>query len=342
MPKKNTALAAQENTALAAQETGAAVAKTRSVLASMASRYHTDGNQLLATLKNTVFKGATNEQLVALCIVADQYNLNPFVKEIYAFPDKKTGGIIPVVGIDGWLRIINDHPQYDGMEVEMDGENCTVTIHRKDRGHPTVATEYLEECRRNTGPWDSHPVRMLRHKAIIQCARIAFGFALKDPDEAERIIEAQSFETDPIAMPTQIAGAVTTPEQTSRPETQEAAPAGTAIEGIIEKVFHKKSRSDAKKPWERWGVVINGETYGTFDANNGALAVECEAEGCGVVITASADGEYKNLTSIQRQEVEDVVFVPTADPEQTEDDGSVAGGPPDEYDHSEDIDELPL
>src|SRR5579859_2161678 len=32
--------------------------------------------------------------------------------------------------------------------------------------------------------------RMLRHKAIIQCSRIAFGFSgIMDPDEAEKIID---------------------------------------------------------------------------------------------------------------------------------------------------------
>ncbi|EOJ4766922.1 recombinase RecT, partial [Escherichia coli] len=41
-----------------------------------------------------------------------------------------------------------------------------------------------------TGPWQSHPKRMLRHKAMIQCARLAFGFAgIYDNDEAERIVE---------------------------------------------------------------------------------------------------------------------------------------------------------
>jgi hypothetical protein len=48
-------------------------------------------------------------------LVSNQYGLNPFTKEIYAFPDQK-GGIVPVVGVDGWLRIINEHPQFKSME----------------------------------------------------------------------------------------------------------------------------------------------------------------------------------------------------------------------------------
>ncbi|MGJ5653837.1 recombinase RecT, partial [Morganella morganii] len=62
--------------------------------------------------------------------------------------------------------------------------------YRKDRNHPTSVTEYMSECNRGTQPWKSHPKRMLRHKAMIQCARLAFGFAgIYDQDEAERITE---------------------------------------------------------------------------------------------------------------------------------------------------------
>ena len=92
----------------------------------------------------------SDAQLAALLIVAGQYGLNPWTKEIYAFPDKKNG-IVPVVGVDGWSRIINDHPQFDGMEfrvsenmVRMPGANVDAhewmecIIYRKDRSRPTV------------------------------------------------------------------------------------------------------------------------------------------------------------------------------------------------------------
>lgn len=53
----------------------------------------------------------------------------------------------------------------------------------------------MGECKRNTQPWQSHPTRMLRHKTLIQCARLAFGFAgIFDQDEAERVIEGSATE----------------------------------------------------------------------------------------------------------------------------------------------------
>lgn len=152
----------------------------------------TNQNELIDTLKATAFKGGnvTDAQMTALMLVAQQYNLNPWLKEIYAFPDK--GGIVPIVGVDGWARIMNDHEKFDGMEFEQDDASCTCIIFRKDRSHPTKATEYMTECRRdNSQPWKSHPKRMLRHKAMIQCARLAFGFGgIYDQDEAERIVES--------------------------------------------------------------------------------------------------------------------------------------------------------
>jgi phage recombination protein Bet len=163
-------------------------AKGTSVLARLAQRFGVEPAKMMDCLKATAFKGpATNEQIMALCIVADQYGLNPWTKEIYAFPDKNNG-IVPVVGVDGWARIINGHPQFNGLKTEGDDVQCTCTIWRKDREHPTTITEYMEECRRKTGPWETAPMRMLRHKAVIQCARLAFGYAgIFDADEAERI-----------------------------------------------------------------------------------------------------------------------------------------------------------
>lgn len=150
-----------------------------------------DGSGLIETLKATAFKGkVSDDQMTALLVVANQYGLNPWTKEIYAFPDKNNG-IVPVVGVDGWSRIINSHPQFDGMDFEQDGDGCTCIIYRKDRSHPIKVTEYMDECKRGTQPWQSHPRRMLRHKAMIQCARLAFGYGgIYDQDEAERIVES--------------------------------------------------------------------------------------------------------------------------------------------------------
>lgn len=163
----------------------------------LAERFSVDQKQFIDTVKATCFAGkqVTNEQFLQFLMVTHEYNLNPFTKEIYAFPGKG-GGIQPIVSIDGWLNIINSHPQFDGMEFKdtlQDGKLVAVTclMHRKDRTHPIEVTEYMSECRRDTDTWKTWPARMLRHKATIQAARYAFGFSgIYDQDEVERINQA--------------------------------------------------------------------------------------------------------------------------------------------------------
>ena len=156
-----------------------------------------DPNAFLATVRNTCFTdNVTREQFLAFLMVANEHKLNPITREIYGFMNK--GRIQPIVSIDGWLKMINENPQLDGMEFEDhtddDGKIVAITckIHRKDRKFPTEVTEYLSECRRDTAMWKKWPARMLRHKATIQAARYAFSFAgIIEPDEAERIMDAQ-------------------------------------------------------------------------------------------------------------------------------------------------------
>lgn len=176
-----------------------------------------DAKELIDTLKATAFKvkeGVVSDaQMAALMIVAQQYGLNPWVKEIYAYPDKQNG-IVPVVGVDGWTRIINNHPQFDGVEFNQSEKNTTpdggklcpewieCIIYRKDRSKPIIVREYLDEVYKRTqyaSPWQTHTKRFLRHKALIQCARLAFGFSgIYEPDDAESITGQQEKVINPL------------------------------------------------------------------------------------------------------------------------------------------------
>lgn len=210
----------------------------KSILAKVADRWHCDPVQLATTLKQTAFRQSSGEvsdaQMMALLIVADQYGLNPFTKELYAYPDKNNG-VVPVVSVDGWNRIMQEHPQFAGMDFEYPPEDewvkaddhakvCPpyiwVIIRRKDREYPIRVREFLDECYRPpfikdgraiNGPWQSHTKRMLRHKAMIQSARVAFGFGgIYDDDEAQRITEAEVVASEtrrkPVRMPEAIDG----------------------------------------------------------------------------------------------------------------------------------------
>lgn len=172
--------------------TAVALSDRKAITVTVADRYGMEADTFEAALRNTVFLEGSKAEYAAFLVVCNEYKLNPLTKEIYAFKNK-SGKIVPVVSIDGWVTLCNTHPQFDGMTFEdhVDSEGklyaITCTIYRKDRSHPIEIPEYLSECIRNTEPWKMQH-RMLRHKALIQCARYAFGFSgIYDQDEAERV-----------------------------------------------------------------------------------------------------------------------------------------------------------
>lgn len=177
-----------------------------SALVVMATRLNVEPERMKQTLKDTVFKDARNDsELMALVVVANEYGLNPLLREIYAFP-AKGGGIVPVVSVDGWIKMVNRQKALDGLDFNMqfsdDGKPyaCTCSIYVKGRRHPIRVSEYYDECFRKTEAWEKMPRRMLRHKSLIQAGRVAFGFSgVQDEDEARDTVNSViDIKTEPI------------------------------------------------------------------------------------------------------------------------------------------------
>jgi len=119
-----------------------------------------------------------------------QYKLNPLSGEIVLI-NLEDGRHQTMITIDGWCKLINAHPQFAGMTFRestelQDGilawiECC---IYRHDRILPITIKEYYEEIKTEHTIWASMPRRMLRHRAIQQCARIAFGIHCSDSENS--------------------------------------------------------------------------------------------------------------------------------------------------------------
>ncbi|AUR95177.1 RecT family protein [Vibrio phage 1.201.B._10N.286.55.F1] len=183
--------------ALVAQNTGASQEEIKEVLSGM-----------IVSAKNQHGSVATNAELAIVTGVAAKYDLNPLVKEMAAFV---SGGKLQVtVMIDGWYKMVNRQPTFDGVEfddhMDANGKLTAITcrMYLTNRTRPVTVTEYLAECRKTgngADVWNKWPSRMLRHKAYIQAARMAFGISeIVDPDEADRIKEsdpAQSRDITP-------------------------------------------------------------------------------------------------------------------------------------------------
>jgi phage recombination protein Bet len=211
------------------------VANENNLVQVMSDRFGMLPDEFKRTCKSICFPDgkATDEQFYAFLAIARGHDLNPFTREIYAFP-RPHSGIQTIVSVDGWMKIINSHPQFDGMEFEDKVEAgkllaITCRIYRKDRRHPVECTEYLRECIRQTEPWQKWPARMLRHKAAIQAARYAFGFAgIIDPDESQRFEETGAIETTSVKVKEDEPWATPTAKGSAQPQPVTTAGAKTA------------------------------------------------------------------------------------------------------------------
>lgn len=219
-----------------------------------------DPIELANMLRRTVVPGtATNEELYAFCLVAATYKLNPIMREIYAMP-KKGGGIQAVVGIDGWLKILNGQASLDGFEFAEHNDadfrpiSKTVHIFIKGRTRPVQVTEYLTECYRDTPLWNQMPHRMLRHRVIIQGIRVAFGISgIMDPEDAASMTEPtpSGATTLPPASVSDLNSAIDAPAPVAPVRRPAAAPA------------RREAKADAVEEQQDGGYFEGGQVdYG--------------------------------------------------------------------------------
>ncbi len=114
------------------------------------------------------------EMFVGISLVA-RYGLDPIAREVYVTRSKK--GLMTIVGIDGWIKILCRTPHYDGHEVEIhEDANGKVDwvetrIHSKDRTYPATYKAFMSEYIKMGGfvaqQMPSHMLRLfsLRHAA---------------------------------------------------------------------------------------------------------------------------------------------------------------------------------
>ena len=180
--------------AMAVQKVGA----QPSLVKVLAEKYGVEAGKFYGMIRTVIFPSTdkfqpNDEMIMAFLTVCNEYDLNPLLREIYPFIDKN-GNLRVIVGIDGWIKVVQRNPKYDGHQfkphMDNDGKLVAVTCQmwRTDRNRSIEMTEYMHECKRDTEPWSKWPSRMLHHKTFIQTARYAFGMnAFIDEDDAERL-----------------------------------------------------------------------------------------------------------------------------------------------------------
>jgi hypothetical protein len=124
-------------------------------------------------------------RMLQLLRTAKEYELDPMQEEVLLAQYEERWQII--ISIDGWIKLINRHPAFTGISFHQSSEEkeglpiwmeCTIT--RSDRTMPITTREYLTEVRNDSDYWKKMPRRMLRHKAMQQCARIALAITVSE------------------------------------------------------------------------------------------------------------------------------------------------------------------
>ena len=108
-------------------------------------------------------------------------HLDPLCEEI-GFTQYDDGHWQVFITIEGCSKLLNQHPQFNGLVfnqadtlVEGIPEWIECSIYRCDRIMPITVREYLIEVRSENTIWQKMPRRMLRHRALQQCVRLAIA-----------------------------------------------------------------------------------------------------------------------------------------------------------------------
>lgn len=135
-----------------------------------------DEAAMVRTLKETVCKGATDAQFRMFVEICKSTGLNPLLKEIWFVP-----GVGIMAARDGYLRVANEHPMFDGMETRVERNDQGVpikavcTVWRKDRSHPTVCEAFYDEYKKESSVWKTYKSAMIGKVAEVLTLKRSFS-----------------------------------------------------------------------------------------------------------------------------------------------------------------------
>ncbi len=176
----------------------------------------------------------TNQEMFTGMSLIARYELDPIAREVYVTRDGN-GRLLTIIGIDGWIKILDRTDHYDGFDQELGGtdpskhiEWVETRIFSKTRKHPTVYRAFASEYQKLGGYMakkiPSHMLRLfsLRHAARLftpiggnvvteeEARWMQKSDEGKAHDDLDKLLEAQPSDKAP-------ASQTTTPEPTPEP-----------------------------------------------------------------------------------------------------------------------------
>ena len=196
------------------------------------------------TIKRTVAKGATDDELRMFLHLASSYGLDPFARDVWFIKDK-SGNPIIMTSRDGYIKIANSHAAYDGIEADVvyqgdkfrkikDGvEHIYETknrgnpvgayamVYRKDRSRPIYVYAPMSNYYRNSPVWRQYPHAMILKVAEAQALKRAFSIS--------GLVTREELDEEPDVQPKtqkQTAQAITAEVINEKPQAATQAPNG--------------------------------------------------------------------------------------------------------------------
>jgi hypothetical protein len=124
--------------------------------------------------------------LKSILTTAKRYQLNPLLGQI-DWEGNLDGSYEVYIPINGWIAMIHRESSFKGLAFDQSPQTehgipiwMECSIYRSDLTHPVTVREYYAELKTDHPAWQQMPRRMLRHKTLQQCARLAFGFSLPE------------------------------------------------------------------------------------------------------------------------------------------------------------------
>ena len=154
-----------------------------------------------------------NTRTITLQLIT-QHRLDPKADEI-DLVQYEAGQWQALITVNGWAKLINAQPAFCGIEFAESKEHdgaiprwMSCTIYRTDRVKPITVKEYLVELKTEHPCWQVMPRRMLRHRAMQQCARLAFGITVPECKSPAVVIAKSNQDTQSLPPPSKEMSAV--------------------------------------------------------------------------------------------------------------------------------------
>lgn len=175
----------------------------------LAELFGTPAKSLINLMSTQIIKVPKNDppatpgELMYALSVMRQYRLNPMLKQVHAWRDKR-GDLCVMAGVDGWIKYANERPTFKRVEYKY-GEMCdtpdkkgkrcweyiTVTVVDSERGPMEMVPVFLDEWYQREGQYGPGPwQKQTRHKLHVVAYRLAIreaygmgGLDVRDPED---------------------------------------------------------------------------------------------------------------------------------------------------------------